>query len=406
MICSGCQKDVATTTDRLPRGWKRLDGAPRCKDCVAGDYVLRAATIPVAEVMDEGGWAELRPHLKQAFTDATRIANWAVRELAKVEPARTHDMERMPKLPRVYLYPGARALAPAFEPTSVTALLAAVERRYRARRLQCYWFCAEALPTYTYPAPVPVHNASWQAITLEDGRPAVSVRLGGRRWTLRLRGGAEFHRQLRDHASLVAGRAIQGELALIEKRAHAGDRRSQGTGQGKRAATRLMLKLVARYPRPERAKRTGVLHVRTLTDAAFAWRAGDDGDEHRYCADHVRHWLVQHRRNLQRWADDLQHHHRWPKEVRQRMLADHDATLQKQRNRMASWVKESCAMLVRAAQRYGCSELCYDDSVREYAALPWAALRDRLKSLCDARGVQLTIASGEVVSPEAGALAQ
>lgn len=97
--------------------------------------MLRAVTIPVAGPTD-CEWQELREALRSCWANATTVANWATTELYKSDIVRTPAMERLPKYPeRIYLYPGARRVAPEMDPTSVTSLLQAVESKYRKRRL-------------------------------------------------------------------------------------------------------------------------------------------------------------------------------------------------------------------------------------------------------------------------------
>src|SRR5690606_7172144 len=123
----------------------------------------------------DAGWADLRTALKTCWNAATRVANWAVAELAKQEPPRLPGDEKIPPAPKLYLYPGARALAPEMDPQSVTALLSTVERKYRARRLASIWRRDESLPSYRYPVPYPVHNQGWRVERDANGQIIVSV---------------------------------------------------------------------------------------------------------------------------------------------------------------------------------------------------------------------------------------
>ncbi len=95
----------------------------------------------------DGDWKALRPVLAAAFSAATRVANWSVRELAKADVTRTAEMKKMPPMPRVYLYPGARALAPELDPSSVVELLHAVQGRYRGQRCDLGWLCRSSPPS-------------------------------------------------------------------------------------------------------------------------------------------------------------------------------------------------------------------------------------------------------------------
>src|SRR5690606_1153258 len=159
-----------------------------------GAWVLRAVTVPVAGPV-EGTWPELREALKSCWRASTRLANWCVAELYRSEPPRAAGDEKMPPMTRRYLYPEARAMAPEMDATSVTSLLRSVEARYAARRLAAIWRRSEALPSYRYPVPYPIHNQAWSLERGEGGEWIVSARLGGQRRRLRLRGGRAFARQ-------------------------------------------------------------------------------------------------------------------------------------------------------------------------------------------------------------------
>lgn len=405
MTCSKCDKTVNSTTGKTPRGWRRAEDQLVCNGCWKDVNVVRAVTIPIAGPVD-GTWEELREALKEAFKATTSISNWAVRQLAQAEPPRTAAQERMPAMSRIYLYPGARELAPSLTPSIVTAVLNNVEKRYKARRLHTYWFCKEALPTYRYPAPIPIPAGTekspvWRATETPDGKPAVSVLLGGRRWLLRLRGGKNYWRQLKEFDRLKNGQAKRGELVLIEQRANGGDHRPNGTGR-KGGETRLMAKMVGWFPREPRKTMSGELSVRTDAEAFWVYTVNDQ--VFKYHAEHVRRWIVQHAVRRQRWSEDLKHEHRWPKPVRERMVHDHEAALAKHHNRMHSWVRTAAAMILGVAQRRRVGRVVYDDTVKSYAAMPWDALRTRLECVLQENGIEFVHASGgETSSPEHGA---
>jgi hypothetical protein len=104
--CVYCTKQ--SDAKRLPPGWHRDPAdSPVCSSCWNERYLLRAVTIPVAGPVD-GTWEELRESLRTAWQAATRLSNWAIRELAKADIVRTPEMKKLPRMAAVYLYPGAR----------------------------------------------------------------------------------------------------------------------------------------------------------------------------------------------------------------------------------------------------------------------------------------------------------
>jgi hypothetical protein len=399
--CARCTRTVqvtptATGEARLPRAWKRHADAVWCDRCWHAAYVLRAVTIPVAAPLDVDGstgeaasWSALRTALRTSWQGATAIANWAVAQLATADAVRTPAMPSLPPMPRVYLYPGARRIAPEVTPTSVAAILRAVEARYRARRYHVVWRRAEALPTYRYPAPYPVHNQAWHAAVTDEGALTVSVPLAGQRWTLRLRGGVRFARLARAVRSLIAGEAVAGELALLQR------------------GTDVLCKMVLWLPRPagrEGRAAAGTLVVRTGGDALWTYHVDDE--EPRYLhADQVRRWILAYDRRRQRLAHDTKAEKR-PTKRRGRGIAEARAVWgAKHRARLDSWAHEATAMLAGYAARQHVALVIYDDRDRSYLPrAPWALLRERLRYKLDAVGIALEVASGEVIEESPGPL--
>ena len=264
--CGTCAKEQAAKPAKkgdvkLPPGWKRHDGRVYCRDCWKGAFILRAVTLPVDKVVDGGEWGEFFDAVKAGWRAATDVANWAVTELAKADTPRTADTERMPAFKPPYLYPG-RKVAPDLDPTSVVAALHAVEGRYRKVRLKTLWFRAASHPVYRYPMPLPIHNQAWGCVEGDGGRACVSVRLGGRRWTVSL-ATARHKRQLRAWRAILSGAAIAGELSIMGREARQNDHRQAGgerdRGGGRRRTTRVMAKLVAWFPRKEARPRRRAL---------------------------------------------------------------------------------------------------------------------------------------------------
>ena len=397
MKCGTCPAE--RNGDRAGGGWKNHVGRYWCPDCWRRSFMLRAITVPIAGPVD-CDWAELRTVLKSCWAAATSLANWATTELYRHDVVRTPDMGRLGKYPvRLYLYPDARRVVPEMDPTSVTALLQAVEGKYRKRRLAVVWARSESLPNYRYPVPYPVHNQAWSASRGEGGETLLSVRLGGARRTLRLRGGPDFRRQLRAVQRLIDGEAIAGELALYEVPVSANANRAGGeeraAGGGRRHATRIMAKMVLWLPKEQRTPRGGTLFVHNEADSFWVYHV-DHGEPHYLRADHVKRWVADARRLRQRMADDLKHEKRWPKDVRRRMVESQEARLRKQHHRLDSFVHESTVMLSKFAERQGVSTVVYDMTVKSFAdSFPWHMVRERLAYKLDERGITLEVVERE-----------
>jgi hypothetical protein len=151
---------------------------------------------------------------------------------------------------RIYLYPEARRLFPALASQTLASLERQVLARYRAARLALVWRHAVSLSTYRYPVPLPLPARMW-SLARHDERWHLSVRIGDRRWSLRLRQGPGMVRQLRLLEQVAAGTVEAGEATLYEIASHRGDHRSESATD-----RRLMVK-VAVWLAPRRDRRGG-----------------------------------------------------------------------------------------------------------------------------------------------------
>jgi len=422
-VCSRCKARVsgASMADgsvRAPRGWKRdQSDALVCAKCWRTAFVLRAVTIPVSGPIPEasraeeiGGhaaieesWRALRAALRSGWGACTRVANWAVRELAKSEPPRTGD--RLGPRPHAYLYPGARSLAPELGTASVVALLHAVEGKYGKERFDAIWLCARSLPSYRYPTPLPIGGRN-VTVAENAGVFSIAVPFGAddslQRFALRLRGGHNYARALAALRHVVSGAGKIAEVVFLEQDAQASDHRAgaerRDPGGAPRRATRIMAKIVLWLPVQTR-DRSGVLYVRTAKDALLTWcsvadtKGAELGDEaatvYPYNADHVRRWVAEHRSRLQRASDDLKREKRWPKAVREAQVAAREPWVEKFHRRMDSLTHEASAMIARIADGRKVATVIYDDSERRYVdSFPWHALKTKMQYKLEGLGIE------------------
>jgi hypothetical protein len=298
---------------------------------------------------------------------------------------RESGQDKMPPMQRVYLYPEARVKFPGLPSQSVASLEQAVQRKYRAMRFKVVWTCAASLPTMRYPQPLPCSNQSWSFLFDQGNRPVISVRLGEKRWQLRLRGGIRYSRQLAGLRRM----ASRGEAAIYK--AHDGV---------------ILCKLVGWLERPSMAAegKTGVLRVHTASDNLLA--AVDEKDNRLWIenGDHLRRWISQHRRALQRWAEDQKAEQRPIPSFAERR----SAAVQKQNRRMNSAIQEIAAHLANFAARRKYQEVIYDDTGHGFAgdAFPYFRLRERIAVALDERGIKMQIASGQAKEQPASPLAK
>jgi hypothetical protein len=381
MICTLCSKSVETKTDRLPKGWKRDEGQVQCNVCWGRRMVVRAITLPVAEIMD-GTWEEFRKALRESWGATTQAANWMMTELY-ARDVRRGEEPKMPPMPKIYLYPEARRRFPALASQTVAALENALKAKYRAVRYEIIWTCGRSLPTHRYPHPLPLPNQSWSIAAEEPlgaipERPRVSVRIGDRRWTLRLRGGPRYRRQLAAVRDLITGGATPGQLDLYEQ-----------SIDGKK---HVMCKMAGWFLRRPRKTNEGTLFVRSTDTSLLVALNAKEENLWYYHADHLPRWSHEHREQLQRWSDDSKFEQRPVPSFTERRTA----ASAKYHQRMASAAREIAASLVGYAGRRKFARIEYNDSDQSFCAgFPWFALRNRVAILCDEAGIEFVVASGE-----------
>ena len=403
--CSCCSKASPTTGTRLPRGWKRHADRIYCDACWHERYVMRAITIPVVRPLGDGiGWPELREALDAAWSQITAAANWMTSEMYARDCKREPGMEKMPKMPKIYLYPDAVERFPDLPSQVVSSLEQAIKRKWAAKRYEVMWTCAASTPNARYPQPFsnPAQACSVEYVHAgKDGGdmvPAVNVvLLRGKRFTLQLRGGGEFARQIADFKLIVQGRAIQSEITLIRQRVSGGSNRSspgtQRDGGGQRFSTRLMCKIVGWFPRTPKKDRTGTMFVRTDADSFLVALDVKQQKLRVWNCDHVRRWISEHTRRINRLSDDQKAEQRPLAKFQSRREAD----AWKFRNRIDSCIREAVAQVAGVADRMRFAEVKLDDTDRSYfgARFDWSGFLGRLKTKLDELGIVLTIRSGD-----------
>lgn len=351
-------------------------------------------------------WQDFRAAIGHQWSQVSQLATWAMRTHYAHDAARMPGMEKLPPAPKTYLYPEARKHWPEIPSTTVAAVLNSVSAKYRAQRRGVLWTLDQQLSVLRYPQPFIAPAASWSvAIDDTDRRDiALSVRLGGDRIGLRLRGGKDFSRQRRQIEMLCDGRAIRGELAIYRKRA-AGTDRAGRHGQessaigidrdhgGQRIHYDVMAKLVGYFPVTERSGAQGTLTVRT--DAQSLLVALDVKDERLwlYHGDQLRRWCAEHLARLNRWSDDTKAEQRPVPSFGTRR----SEAARKFRNRINSTTSEIASQLLAFAVRRHYGEIRYDDSNKQFVSrFDWSGLKTKIENKCRAAGVTFTAASEAV----------
>jgi len=369
---------MKSDTDRLPRGWKRLDDKEICGDCWRKMFVLRAVSIPVVSPLDSS-WDEFGAKLREQWGLVTRASNWMLTQMyARDDHSR--DKGKLQPMPAMYLYPEARPLFSGLPSQTCAALEQAINLKYRARRYEIVWTATASLPTYRYPSPFPVPKQGW-SVVLEDGCPIVSARIGDERIRFRLRSGHQFRRQLTAIKQISAGEAERGQMDLYRK------------------GRTVMCKMVAWLPRtPAEARIEDTLIVRT--DAESLLVAVNLKDERLwvYHADQARKWVAEHTKRLQRLSDDTKAEARPVPAFAERRKA----MAAKFRDRMDSLTHQASAMVVNYAKRRKFARIRYDDHMREFCpSFPWATLKAKLADKANVAGIEFDASADAPETAEA-----
>lgn len=387
--CAICNVEKETKGSRMPRGWHRHENL-WCANCWKEAWTVKAIAMRVAS--PGGGWEAFREVMKEQWAASTQVANFITTQCYIRDVRRSRDLEKLPPMPNIYLYPELRAEFPEVSSQAVASMEQDYKAKYRAKRYKVLWTAEESLPNYRYPEPAVIHNAAWRAY-YENESPHVSLRLGNERWELRLAGSRRrYARQLDAFKLIEEGIAIPAAAAVYRKRAGSNGDLIERDNGGQRARYDIMVKMVAWFPKPQWTERSGVLVTRTDSDSLIVALNAKDEKLWIYNADHLRRWVSEHRRQLQRWSDD--------QKLEDRPVADFQsrrtAAVTKYRRRIDNVVNQAAARIVNYAKRRRMAEIKYDDSDKSYVErFPWHQLKQRLQVLCDEHQLTLTLVEPE-----------
>ncbi len=339
--------------------------------------MVRAIIVPVAGPED-GTWADLGAALRAVWTDTTRCANWMMTQLYLRDVGRT-GCEDHDALPTTYLYPEARILFPELPSQSVAALAQRVQALYRSHRRDILRG-ARSLPVFRYPAPFSMPSQGW-TVSERNGRWHVAVRIGTRRWTLRLRGGAHVRRQIARLRQIESGPAQRGDLTLYETPATTSDHRSGLPGS---RPTRVMIKIAVWLPKP--AASTGeTLRLSTSGSALLAF----SGSDWRIDAAEMRAVLATDARRQRELTPGVEREHHTTARHRAGLRRARAELRRRTHLRIADACRVYAAQAAAYASRQRAALVEYTDA--DQSALPhfpWERLRRHLAAQLDERGIK------------------
>ena len=374
ITCSRCDRTTAakpTTAGepKLPRNWKRLGSATLCRDCVAASYVPRGAWLPVATVVEgydvpawteevkAAGWKALRPALRASWRTAAQLYNWAL-----VEFARTDGAAPVPNRKGTGQVPGpwdrkaavktVRALCKTRFPEvdqqidsqAKYALLAKAEGDYFRTRFERQILCKSTLPEAKHgrlPVPVPIDSV--RGVNVLRGQVHVALRIAGKRFTLSLRAGPGFWRQVKQIKQALDGDGRIGELKLLER------------GSAVLVGFSLLL------PRESCARTETVVRVKTCKDRMLSVWVGDREEPWNLNEDQIRGVIAAHRERLRRITDDLKMERRRPHEHSQAFDAARERISQKYRARLSDHAHKAASLLEGLVRRVQAGRVEWDD---------------------------------------------
>lgn len=426
MKCFGCETETAGKptkrgNERLPNGWKEWpEGVGYCGKCWHGRYAVRAVTLAVGGPADGGNptqaqeaWQELRETLRHSWDASTRLANWSVTQMLTNDRHRQAADAKLQPMPPCYLYGlfGGYAGRGDWDGAAAAAqsLMRSVEANYRARRFAVLWDYSASAQSFRWPVPFPLHEQNWSADVDAHGTCTATLRLPGGPVVVRIGTGGDWRYQRARFAAVAAGAVKRCEAAIYARRVKGNDRRGCVTLRhrdafGQRVDLRVMLKLVAWFPRQAAREMAGVLRVTTGNDALLV--AEQDGQpDWRLNADHIRQRVIGHAAYLRRAADDTKYEKRWPAKQREFLNRARDERCRKHADRIGTFIDEATKIVAGLAERRRVAAVEYDDSERGFLpSFPYHRLKEGLRRKLDDRRIEFTSvsASGEMVDETPG----
>lgn len=355
------------------------------------DTIVRCVTIPIGGPGEGRSWEELNKGLHAAWRLSTDAANWCVHALFR------RDIPGAVKMPATVKSRGKnnpcgfyayqeflKAVPEALElwkgqKQSMNICLRYAERKYQKERFNVMVRHVSNLLTVRYPYPFPLDADAWK-LEYESGGgfPIVHVSLPGRdRYSLRIKRGSEFGRQLAMLRKINDGTAKKGEAAIYRNRK--GD---------------VLLKMVGHFPRESRSERVHACLLHTDPNALLVAEivvAESDGRRPViWNADHIRRMNAHHRIYLQRSSEDMKREHRMDKQQRSNFLKAREERCAKHNDRMNTAIYQIAAQVGRFVERQKVATVAYDDSIKAYMpeGFRWHALTTRLRNIFDGMGVE------------------
>lgn len=281
------------------------------------------------------------------------------------------------------------------------SLIQKVQKKYLRDRAQRIWLRKRRSPEFTYPYPFPVHQDSWVAMFGEHGELIVNLQMPGGRVSLRLRSGDQFRPQLRVLAGIINGDIKQQGLEVDAQLSHGSNGKQvngRKPGGGQRQSFRVMLRIS--YPLEIYAgSKEGTATLTTGVDPFLTLQIADKPFASVWHCPWVTNWIIEHRKFLDDFSDDLKFEKRWPSKKRRSLNRYRERRCEKHDRRMKSWRQQTVHQVAVMLSRNDVSELVYDDSNRDFMEeFPWYNFKTDLENKCAEFGIVVRAsASGEAM---------
>ena len=398
MRCDICGKERGA--GRLPQGCKIFSKQTHCEVCWNQRHVLRSIVVPLNKVIPA-----LKEKLFECWEVSRALGNWAMVTLFANDIRRTPDMEKLPKYKQLDLYhllmhteAGEYYDKSHWKGSKQSAnlILRRAQQAYIKQRWDVLWAGNASLVSYRGGAlPYPLDRDQWCLSLNNGGELSVKLSLPGGPKEAMLKGGPGFRRQRHSLTQVIQGEVLGAEASLYLKKRLGDD--------GLRHAE-YMIRFVVWLPRscgPVVGDRT--LFVYTRNDRFLEADADWLDEPWVVNADHFKNKILGHHiAAMHRSNEDLKYEKRWPKKIRDRMVADRQARVRKNQNRLDTFVHETTTSLTNFAKRTKVKVVILDLSRKDFMPrFPYFQWKAKLAYKLDEHGILLKetkgAASAEVI---------
>lgn len=408
-FCASAREVKACKDGRyiLPKKWKLHLNKTLCSGCMQREYVPMTFTFYVASVVsmdpppdpdpkpaagdNEAAlrWKAAWKIMWEALRESALAHNWVIQRLMELDPVRKSVTAKCTKFVKPDLYKEARLVFPDMLSYTTASIVTYVTQKYKEVRYAARYAFTENVPTFKIPQPLPIPEQNWNARYLSETEKVMLVELSvrGTRFVFRLQGGNDARWQKAAFAHVMNGTAIPRALKVLRRRARKSSHRKVKTENRSNLSAqrqwRLAVDLSVWFPKKERVEGGPELVVSTDPDSFLVFSPKPEDGMQRLNADHVRRWVREHDKRLQRLSDDAK--------VERRSGSDFNfeerrkAECARHNHRIESFIDQAVAMVCQYARRKRVSSLRWEDAgpghrmfCRADHQFPWFKFKQRL----------------------------